>query len=162
MTIEHAALCAGDLEAAREELYEFNIIWDQISKYSRNIPLILGGSVLIEILLAVYLFCSAGHKRSLSGEDTLVQGGFHKIPFDIVTCAACVGVVLAVIVWDELEYSVRGSSSSVFVSCGLMAAYGTVLFAGLMVYLETMAVRIKCHTLFDGMVIVRLIRWMGN
>ncbi|MBR3392734.1 MAG: HAMP domain-containing histidine kinase [Firmicutes bacterium] len=146
-----------------------NTTWEYVQKWG-NYPIWIGiGALVLWIILQVYLLCAAGHKRGLDGTDTIVQGGIHRIPFDILTIVALIGAVLLIVILNEIgnrdlliPYSNSTYVETMVQLFGIISAAAAVGYSGLLVWGMSMAVRIKKQNLFSGMVTVRILRWIGR
>lgn len=144
-----------------------NTTWEFVQKWG-NYPIWIGiGALVLWILLQVYLICAAGHKRGLDGTDTIVQGGIHRIPFDILTIAALIGVVLLIVILNEigdrnLGIPYRSYVETMIQLFGFFSVITAVGYSVLLVWGMSMAVRIKKQNLLSGMVTIRVLRWIGR
>ena len=155
-----------DTVRAEDELKEIQAFWQSFVPYQNVLPIALAVGALLEILLITYILCSAGHQRGLSGEDALVQGGLHRIPFDVMTGMLMMilfGMIIAFGYFDRGYLDWLGQQNlAIFWECGVIAVLLEAAFLSMLFYFESMAVRVKKHTLFSGMLIVRLCRWIGR
>ena len=149
----------------KDQFYQMEQFYGQITPYG-NTPLwIAGGAVLLWLLLQIYLICAAGHKRSPEGMDEIVQGGLHRIPFDVLSVIYIPILMGFILTWDELERNFEFGrytlSLEYFVQGALLlGAFAVMVYLTLLIWTMSLAIRIKKENLFKDMVLIRVLRWM--
>lgn len=111
--------------------------------------------LLLLIVCVVFVFCSAGFTATA---EVPFAGGIHRIPFDIVTAIYLILGFLCVTATYEFLYdlSTNQTDYSIF---AFATAYAFCVLSFL--YLESLAVRIRSHTVFSNTLLssfIRLIR----
>jgi len=104
-----------------EEIYTFLAL---IQPYRNELFLMLGASVLVFAVLAVYLCCAAGRKPK---EETVHAQGLNRLPLDVylgITAVGCTG--LAILVMEGSYYLLR-ENMAVACAAGAGAAYAACL-----------------------------------
>ncbi len=106
--------------AADQEVY-----WDLLTQvwiYRNELFYVLGFSVLVFAVMAVYLCCAAGKKP---GSTEIKAGGFNRISLDVYGLTAVLGICsICVLVVEAGEYLVRQSPTVllpflIFAGCGI-------------------------------------------
>ena len=104
-----------------------DIYWDLLTEvwnYRNELFYLLGASLLVFAVMAVYLCCAAGKRP---GQPEPRPAGFNAIPLDLYGTAGCAGVVLIVGFGVEVaEYLIR-YSPDVLVPFILFAGFGCCL-----------------------------------
>lgn len=117
------------------------------------------------IAVMVYLICAAGHVE-VEGKDTIVQNGFHLIPFDLLTLLlAGISGLMAFIrshfssgLMDFFNL-VWGSQVFIYYAVSI-SVVGMLDFGLIMFWAMSLAVRAKRHNLVEQMLAVRLVHWL--
>ncbi|MCM1193416.1 MAG: sensor histidine kinase [Butyrivibrio sp.] len=104
---------------------------------------------LLFIICFIFLLCSAGHRN---GRDGIVPGLLTKVPLDLLTGCAGLGIFLLLQMMVELSYHF----SDIGVVVGGIALCMTLPTLG-MIYLCDFAIRLKMGGLWRNTVIYRLL-----
>lgn len=123
----------------------------QMSQLKRvGAPTVLAASAAVLLITTIYLICAAGRKK---GEASVVVGGLHRVPFDILSLM----VLIAVVIIMELRYEFDFSGWIAYIGWPLIftTLYGIGLF-----YVMSFTVRCKAHNLWSGTLICRTWRWI--
>lgn len=108
---------------------------------------IMAGSILLEILIFVFLMCSAGHRK---GKDGVSENFYDKIPFDLLLAAVVIIMIFGIVSYMECIYWLN-SPNYIFVTVTCFSLAALLVLSVLM----TFATRCKLGTLFSNMLIVR-------
>lgn len=113
--------------------------------------------MLLLTLCTVFTFYSAGYTKKA---EQPFAGGIHRIPLDI---AALIYVPIGIItVWVAREFllyvSTRSSDGEIALGLALLYLFCAVTF----IFLESLAVRIRCKTVFKNTVTGRLVRLVSR
>lgn len=130
-----------------DDEYQSDMYWyGEAFNYRYTVLNLAIASSILLVLLCIYLICAAGHKR---GSEEICVGGFHRIPFDLLTflvgfAGICVvGFVEALGGIDLISDLIR--------SCvGISGIFALGLF-----YVDTLAVRCKSHSLWKKTLVYR-------
>ncbi len=112
----------------------------------------VAGAISAGVLLItfVYLLCAAGRKK---GEAELVVGGLHRVPFDLLSLVTVpLGVLCVAVTWI-FGYSVL--ETGIGFTLGMTGLYALLLF-----YVMSFAVRCKAHNFWSGLLVCRVYRWL--
>ncbi len=119
------------------------------------------------VAVMVYMICAAGHVE-IEGRDTIVQNGFHLIPFDLLTLLL-VGLA-NLMAYIRSHYSsslmdffhlVRGSQVFNYYALSI-SIMGMLDFGLIMFWSMSLAIRAKRHNLWEQMLLVRQLGWMKD
>jgi len=128
---------------------------DFVNNNKYTLIFILAGSILLEILLFVFLMCSAGHRK---GQEGVNENFFDKIPFDVLLVAIGFVVVLLIDILDNnlyLSYYYNYYRNVVW-DCVLIFVCSSGVVLSVMAAFMTFATRFKLGTVFSNMLIVRV------
>ena len=105
----------------------------------------------------IFLFYSAGYTAKA---EAPTAGGIHRLPFDIATAIYLVGVTPCVfLIYDSVAYwSNRTLNTDIAILLSVLYAFCVLS----LMYLESLAVRIRSRTVFKNTVIGRFIRLVGR
>ena len=122
--------------------------------YTLRYPLIAIASVSVIALLTtlLYLFATAGHRK---GEKKVHLGVIEKIPSDLFT----IFFVAIAALFAALLYLVLLQSSFNILSYIIILLCVTAIYLLVLLYMLSIAVRIKCGCLFKTAWIVRFCAW---
>ena len=128
---------------------------DFVNNNKYTLIFILAGSILLEILLFVFLMCSAGHRK---GQEGVSENFFDKIPFDVLLVAIGFVVVLLIDILDNNLYSsyYYNYYRNVVWDCVLIFVCSSGVVLSVMAAFMTFATRFKLGTVFSNMLIVRV------
>lgn len=150
------ALTAPDAFSLLQPLHE------QLLRLRFALPVLCLVQLLLCALLYVFLLSAAGHRP---GEEQVRRGWVDRIPTDVFyVLSAALGLGCCVLASTIRFYAaVNGLVFSSLIPYLLLFGGGTVglLLLFLLVSMST-AVRVKTHTFFSSMLIVRLLRWLGR
>ncbi|MBO4887750.1 MAG: HAMP domain-containing histidine kinase [Firmicutes bacterium] len=141
--------------------------WNTIREYGKGAPYIGIGGLILWIFLQIFLCCAAGHKRNLEGRDEIVQGGIHQIPFDLLTVLAGICMILVLvagraIVNEYLFFEDVNYYQSVLHEAALIFGVTVIGYSICIVWLMSLAIRVKKKNLWSGMFLVIVLRWIGR
>ncbi len=125
--------------------------------YNFRYPIIAisSASVIILIALLLYLFSAAGHRP---GEKQVRAGMIEKLPSDLFTlCFAAAALLLAWLLHLTFQTGSLNILSYIILFLCVTIGYLCVLF-----YMLSLAVRIKCGTIFKTALIFRFCVWSGK
>ena len=136
---------------AKDEFYYAEKLGDLADNSKYALIFILVGSIVLEILLFVFLMCSAGHRK---GKEEVTENFFDKIPFDVFLLASVIIFVFGIEMLDEYLYynSSYYLPVDIVVTVLLLSAEGLLTLAVCM----TFATRVKLGTLFSNTLIVKV------
>ncbi len=129
---------------------------------NKYIPIfILAGSILLEILLFVFLMCSAGHRK---GHDEVSENFFDRIPFDVLLVAIGFVVALLAYIMDAnihstyyyYSYNYHYTNYYTIWDCALIFVCASCMLLAVLAAFMTFATRCKLGTVFSNMLIVRV------
>lgn len=110
-------------------------------------------STLMLIVLCVYLIGAAGHKR---GNDEIVMGGLHHVPFDLLSAMVItIGSLFILLLGLDWNYDIGLVEEMIRACVGITGIFGLALF-----YTMSFAVRCKAHFLWKGTLIYRMYHWL--
>lgn len=136
-----------------KDIYSFagNAVSFGVSYRNALIPI----SIVYLLLLTasvIFLFYSAGYTAK---SDAPTAGGIHRIPFDIATVVYLTGLIPCVfLIYDSIKYWSKSTLNTDTV-IGLAALYAFCVIS--LMYIESLAVRIRSRTVFKNTVIGMLI-----
>ena len=121
--------------------------------YKNHIIAVIVVSLLLFICALVLLLSSAGYVKN---SEQPVAGGLHKLPFDIALLIV-LGITLfaAYLVIDYVYYV---SAINNFMYAVMLSIAGVVLSVLYLLFIESIAVRIKTKTIFSNNLIVKTFR----
>lgn len=127
---------------------------DFVNNNKYTLIFILAGSILLEILLFIFLMCSAGYRK---GREAVTENFFDKIPFDILVIVATFFAAFLICVFEEIinYYSYDAVFDFVLI-CANINCFVLLLLAVCM----TFATRCKLRTTFSNMVIVKACKFV--
>lgn len=133
-----------------DDEYQTDMYWyGEAFNYRYTVLNLAIASSILLVLLCIYLICAAGHKRETAG---ICVGGFHKIPFDLLT--VLVGfAVICVFGFVEALGGTDLLSDLVRACVGIFGIFALGLF-----YVDTLAVRCKSHSLWKQTLVYRCYR----
>ena len=150
------ALTAPDAFSLLQPLHE------QLLRLRFALPVLCLVQLLLCALLYVFLLSAAGHRP---GEEQVRRGWVDRIPTDVFyVLSAALGLGCCVLASTIRFYAaVGGRVLSSLIPYLLLFGGGAagLLLLFLLVSMST-AVRVKTHTFFSSMLIVRLLRWIGR
>lgn len=150
------ALTAPDAFSLLQPLHE------QLLRLRFALPVLCLVQLLLCALLYVFLLSAAGHRP---GEEQIRRGWVDRIPTDVFyVLSAALGLGCCVLASTIRFYAaVGGRVLSSLIPYLLLFGGGAagLLMLFLLVSMST-AVRVKTHTFFSSMLIVRLLRWIGR
>lgn len=150
------ALTAPDAFSLLQPLHE------QLLRLRFALPVLCLVQLLLCALLYVFLLSAAGHRP---GEEQIRRGWVDRIPTDVFyVLSAALGLGCCVLASTIRFYAaVGGRVLSSLIPYLLLFGGGAagLLLLFLLVSMST-AVRVKTHTFFSSMLIVRLLRWIGR
>ncbi len=150
------ALTAPDAFSLLQPLHE------QLLRLRFALPVLCLVQLLLCALLYVFLLSAAGHRP---GEEQVRRGRVDRIPTDVFfVLSAALGLGCCVLASTIRFYAaVNGLVLSSLIPYLLFFCGGAagLLLLFLLVSMST-AVRVKTHTFFSSMLIVRLLRWIGR
>lgn len=111
--------------STEKRLWEFeDIIW----RHQTQVVALLGGSLVLFGLLAVYLCCAAGHKP---GQEEIRPSGLNCVPLDLYLGVwAALALVYAYVGLEGSRYLLRQSNSMVFAYYGYGGYLVCLVFVG--------------------------------
>ena len=95
--------------------------------FSRWLPVVLGGGLLLFAITAVYLCCAAGRKPK---SDTVHAGGLNCIPLDLYLPMAGCGIAALALIATESLPEITGNAIVTLTVGGLMAYVASLLVVG--------------------------------
>ena len=137
-------LTANDGFSSRAQLME------RLYDARNTVPIITAAAVVVTLATFIYLLCAAGRKK---GEAELVVGGLHRVHFDLLSAVAAPLAVISLAITWNFGYSTL--ESGIGFTLGLTCLYALLLF-----YSMSFAVRCKAHNLWSGLLICRTYRWI--
>lgn len=150
------ALTAPDAFSLLQPLHE------RLLRLRFALPVLCLVQLLLCALLYVFLLSAAGHRP---GEEQVRRGWVDRIPTDVFyVLSAALGLGCCVLASTIRFYAaVGGRVLSSLIPYLLLFGGGAagLLLLFLLVSMST-AVRVKTHTFFSSMLIVRLLRWIGR
>ncbi len=139
------------------DMQEGDRIWTQMQLFDRLCarralwPVLAVGSLLLGVLLFLFLLAAAGHHR---GVDGVRESFVDRIPLDLFT--------LLIIGAEAVAFSGIFGPGWDFDALGVTAIALLGLLAGLifLLWCMSLAVRVKCGTVWSNNLISRLWRWL--
>ena len=103
-------------------------VLDGVWRHQTQVVALLGGSLVLFGLLAVYLCCAAGHKP---GQEEIRPSGLNCVPLDLYLGVwAALALVYAYVGLDGIRYLLRQSNSMVFAYYGYGGYLVCLVFVG--------------------------------
>lgn len=103
-------------------------ILDGVWRHQTQVVALLGGSLVLFGLLAVYLCCAAGHKP---GQEEIRPSGLNCVPLDLYLGVwAALALVYAYVGLEGIRYLLRQSNSMVFAYYGYGGYLVCLVFVG--------------------------------
>jgi len=116
---------------------------------------VIAVAFVLAVLCLVYLLCAAGHRRGKAGVSPSLT---TKIPFDLLTVVVVFIVGISLVICDALMWVGGNRAETVLRLCGL--AFFVVADAVIcMLWLMSLALRIKLRTIFTNTLIYMLLRF---
>ncbi len=125
-------------------------LMEKLVSLKEEVPIIAAVAGVVTLGTFVYLLCAAGRKK---GEDAIVVGGLHRVPFDLLSAGILpLGVLCMAIMWN-CGYSTL--ETGVGFTVALTGLYALALF-----YTMSFTVRCKAHNFWSGLLVCRTYRWL--
>ena len=103
-------------------------VLDGVWRHQTQVVALLGGSLVLFGLLAVYLCCAAGHKP---GQEEIRPSGLNCVPLDLYLGVwAALALVYAYVGLEGIRYLLRQSNSMVFAYYGYGGYLVCLVFVG--------------------------------
>ena len=103
-------------------------VLDGVWRHQTQVVALLGGSLVLFGLLAVYLCCAAGHKP---GQEEIRPSGLNCVPLDLYLGVwAALALIYAYVGLDGIRYLLRQSNSMVFAYYGYGGYLVCLVFVG--------------------------------
>ncbi len=103
-------------------------VLDGVWRHQTQVVALLGGSLVLFGLLAVYLCCAAGHKP---GQEEIRPSGLNRVPLDLYLGVwAALALVYAYVGLEGIRYLLRQSNSMVFAYYGYGGYLVCLVFVG--------------------------------
>ena len=125
-------------------------LMEKLVSVKEEVPIIAAVAGVVTIGTFVYLLCAAGRKK---GEEGIVVGGLHRVPFDLLSAGMLpLGVLCMAIMWN-CGYTTL--ETGIGFTVALTGLYALALF-----YIMSFTLRCRAHNLWRGLLVCRTYRWI--
>ncbi len=135
---------------ANDEFSSRAVLMEKLYESREEMLAITAISGGVTLMLLIYLICAAGRKK---GEASVVVGGLHRVPFDLLSAL--------VLVLDAIILAIAANFGWTTVELGVGFCFGVTMLYGLnLFYVMSFAIRCKAHTLWHSFLVYRVFRWI--
>ena len=125
-------------------------LMEKLVSVKEEVPIIAAVAGVVTIGTFVYLLCAAGRKK---GEEGIVVGGLHRVPFDLLSAGMLpLGVLCMAIMWN---CGYTALETGIGFTVALTGLYALALF-----YIMSFTLRCRAHNLWRGLLVCRTYRWI--
>ena len=125
-------------------------LMEKLVSMKEEVPIIAAVAGVVTIGTFVYLLCAAGRKK---GEEGIVVGGLHRVPFDLLSAGMLpLGVLCMAIMWN---CGYTALETGIGFTVALTGLYALALF-----YIMSFTLRCRAHNLWRGLLVCRTYRWI--
>ncbi|MBQ9327928.1 MAG: HAMP domain-containing histidine kinase [Solobacterium sp.] len=132
------------------------ILFNSIKRVKSSLVQTAVGCALGFLLVLWFAFCGAGHKGS---GDEITLTWLDRIPFDVVTVILGICAIFGCGATEEVADAMINGSSYIAVALPEILAF-MCLSIFVYLWLMTLTARIKSHTLFSNILVVKILAWV--